>query len=865
MVNFTVEQMRAIMDLKQNIRSMSVIAHVDHGKSTLTDALVQKAGIISSKAAGGMRYTDTRQDEIDRGITIKSTGISMFFEYDSKVSGQAVSISDEDKAKQAAELAEIQEEAGANVQISENSYLINLIDSPGHVDFSSEVTAALRVTDGALVVVDTIDGVCVQTETVLRQAIAERVKPVLMVNKVDRAILELQLPAEELYQAFCRSIESVNVIVSMYNDEALGDIQVDPCKGTVAFGSGLHQWAFTLSRFARTYASKFGIEVDKLAAKLWGDWYFDQERKVWTTKNTDGKLERAFCQFISSPITNLFDAVMNEKHQKVQKMMKAIGVELKGEDAELTGKSLLKRIMQKWLPAGDTVLEMIVLHLPSPVKAQKYRVDTLYEGPLDDKTATAIRTCDTSENAPLCMYISKMVPTSDKGRFYAFGRVFSGTVATGQKVRILGPNYQPGKKTDLWVKNIQRTVIMMGRYTEQVADVPAGNTCALVGVDQYLLKSGTIVTEEDAYCIKTMKFSVSPVVRCAVEPKNPADLPKLVEGMKRLAKSDPMVLCYTEESGEHIIAASGELHLEICLLDLQQDFMGAEVKVSDPVVSFRETAMAHSSETCLAKSANKHNRLFVEADTIGSELCLAIDAGDVSATADPKLQGRKLADEFGWDITEARKIWAFGPEGTGPNFMVDATKGVSYLLEIKESVVGGFAWASQNGPLCDEQMRGIRFNLMDVVLHADAIHRGMGQIMPTARRVCFSSMLTAQPMILEPVYLANISVPQDAMGNVYGVLTRRRGHVFSEEQRPGTPQMTLLAYLPVMESFGFTADLRSNTGGKAFPQCSFDHWEPLGGDPLTAGNKCNETILGVRQRKGLKVQAPIIADFLDKL
>jgi len=172
------------------------------------------------------------------------------------------------------------------------------------------------------------------------------------------------------------------------------------------------------------------------------------------------------------------------------------------------------------------------------------------------------------------MYISKMVPTSDKGRFYGFGRVFSGTIATGQKVRILGPNYVPGKKTDLWVKNIQRTVIMMGRYTEQVPDVPAGNTCALVGVDQYLLKSGTIVTEDDACTIKTMKFSVSPVVRCAVEPKNSADLPKLVEGMKRLSKSDPMVLCYTEESGEHIIAASGELHLEICLQDLQQDFMG---------------------------------------------------------------------------------------------------------------------------------------------------------------------------------------------------------------------------------------------------------------------------------------------------
>jgi elongation factor 2 len=117
----------------------------------------------------------------------------------------------------------------------------------------------------------------------------------------------------------------------------------------------------------------------------------------------------------------------------------------------------------------------------------------------------------------------------------------------------------------LWVKNILRTVIMMGRYTEQVADVPAGNMCAFAGVDQYLLKSSTITTEEDAYSIVSMKFSVSPVVRCAVEPKNSADLPKLVVGMKRLAKSDPMFLCYTEESGEYIVAASGELDQKVLL------------------------------------------------------------------------------------------------------------------------------------------------------------------------------------------------------------------------------------------------------------------------------------------------------------
>merc|ERR1719345_728463 len=193
---------------------------------------------------------------------------------------------------------------------------------------------------------------------------------------------------------------------------------------------------------------------------------------------------------------------------------------------------------------------------------------------------------------------------------------------------------------------------MMAGKVEAVPDVPCGNTVGLVGVDQFILKQGTITTAEDAHNIRVMKYSVSPVVRVAVDVKNAADLPKLVEGMKRLSKSDPMVLCYTEESGEHIIACSGELHLEICLQDLQNDFMGTEVKVSDPVVSFRETCQSKSSQTCLSKSANKHNRLFVEAEPLGSEPCDAIDAGEVKAGADIKLQGRLLADEHGWDVSE---------------------------------------------------------------------------------------------------------------------------------------------------------------------------------------------------------------------
>ncbi|KAI0686016.1 P-loop containing nucleoside triphosphate hydrolase protein [Cytidiella melzeri] len=842
MVNFTVDQIRALMDKPTNIRNMSVIAHVDHGKSTLTDSLVSKAGIIASAKAGDMRFTDTREDEKERGITIKSTAISMYFE---------VGEEDVDAIKE---------------KTNGREFLINLIDSPGHVDFSSEVTAALRVTDGALVVVDCIEGVCVQTETVLRQALTERIKPVVVINKVDRALLELQTDKETLFQTFSRTIESVNVIISTYHDAALGDVQVYPEKGTVAFGSGLHGWAFTLRQFAARYAKKFGVDKEKMMAKLWGDNFFNPATKKWSTKSTDAdgkELTRAFNMFVLDPIYKIFDAVMNFKKDAIVPMLEKLDIKLAQDERELEGKALLKVVMRKFLPAGDSLLEMIVINLPSPATAQRYRVETLYEGPMDDETAIGIRDCD--PNGPLCLYISKMVPTSDKGRFYAFGRVFSGTVRAGPKIRIQGPNYVPGKKDDLFVKSVQRTILMMGRYVEPIEDCPSGNIVGLVGIDQFLLKSGTLTTSETAHNMKVMRFSVSPVVQVAVEVKNAADLPKLVEGLKRLSKSDPCVQAWIAETGEHIVAGAGELHLEICLKDLQEDHAGVPLKISDPVVAYRETVKAESSIVALSKSQNKHNRLYVKAMPIEEELTLAIESGKINSRDDYKLRARALADDFGWDVTDARKIWCFGPDTTGPNLLVDVTKGVQYLNEIKDSCVAAFQWATKEGVTCEENMRGVRFNVLDVTLHTDAIHRGGGQIIPTCRRVCYAACLLAEPSLQEPVYLVEIQCPENAIGGIYSVLNKRRGQVFSEEQRAGTPMFTVKAYLPVAESFGFNGDLRAATSGQAFPQNVFDHYEIMPGSPLEKGSKLEEIVKKIRIRKGLKPDIPSLDNYYDKL
>jgi elongation factor 2 len=843
MVNFTVDEIREIMDKKENIRNMSVIAHVDHGKSTLTDSLVSKAGIIAGAKAGETRFTDTRKDEQERCITIKSTAISLFYE-----------------------LAE-QDMQWIKQKTNGRAFLINLIDSPGHVDFSSEVTAALRVTDGALVVVDCVSGVCVQTETVLRQAIAERIKPVLFMNKMDRALLELQLDPEELYQTFSRIVENVNVIIATYGgadeDGPMGCLYVSPENGTVGFGSGLHGWAFTLKQFAEMYAAKFKIDLDKMMKHLWGDYFYDAKGKKWVKAMSASAPKRGFVQWILDPIYKAFKSIMEEKKEDIAKIMKVCGVVFKGDDKELVGKPQLKAFMRTWLPAGETLLQMIAIHLPSPVTAQAYRMEQLYQGPKDDAVAVAFKNCDA--DGPLMAYISKMVPTSDKGRFYAFGRVFSGKIATGQKVRIMGPNYVPGEKHDLYNKQIQRTILMMGRYIEAIDDVPCGNLVGLVGVDQYLVKTGCLTTFAEAHNMRQMKFSVSPVVRVAVRCKNPADLPKLVEGLKRLSKADPMVQIFSEESGEHIIAGAGELHLEICLKDLEEDHACIPIVKTDPVVSYRETVTDHSSVMCLSKSPNKHNRLYMKAQPFPDGLSDEIEDKKITPRDEPKARARYLADKYEWDVNDARKIWAFGPDQDGANMVIDVTKGVQFLNEIKDSVKSGFDWASKEGVLCDENMRGIRFDLHDVTLHADAIHRGGGQLIPTARRVLYACCMTASPRLLEPVYLVEVQCPEQAMGGIYSVLNRKRGHVFSEEQTPGTPMFQVKAYLPVNESFGFDSDLRAATSGQAFPQCSFDHWQTIVQDPLEEGSLANKIVIATRERKGLSAELPPLDRFLDKL
>jgi elongation factor 2 len=784
---------------QEYIRNVSIIAHVDHGKTTLSDTILYAGGLIAEKDVGKKRGCDTRKDEKERGITIKSTGVTMNVSYDNQ------------------------------------EYKVNLVDSPGHVDFSSEVTAALRITDGALVVVDSVEGPAVQTETVLRQAIMEHIKPVLVINKMDRLFSELQETPEEIFKRLYETIKKVNKIILTYTEDT--DFLVDPRKCNVAFTSAYFGWGFTLGHVAQFYSQKNGKNVDLILNGVWS--------------------EKGFCKGVLEPINKIYQSVDKNDINIIKEMTNDINVTLANTEYALKPKDLSGLILRKWFPLTNTLVYLITQKLPSPIDSQTNRVEILYSGPSDDVCATGIKNCD--KDGPLMVYVSKMIPDGTTGRFTAFGRIFSGTLQTGMKgISILGPNYNPETKHDFFSnKSISRIMSMVGGKFEAKHEIECGNTCAIAGIDNYLVKTGTVTNCSDAFGFNTMKFSVSPVVKVSVKPKDSSQIDKMADALDRLRKSDPCVLCeYNRETKEMTVSATGELHMEISLNDLRDFMSGSEIVVSEPKVSFRESISSTSSVQCMAKSANKHNRIFMTAQNLDDQLIHDIESGDFDVKMDVKTRNKTLVDKYGWDLDDARKIWCFGPEGINTCVLVDMTRGVQNIHDIKESCISAFKEHSLQGPLCKEQIRGVRFNVHDVTIHTDPMHRGVNQISPAMRRVMYSSFLSAQPVLYEPVFLAEIKVPQEIAGAVFNTMSKRRGEIDSVSS---DVVQTLKFYIPVAESFGLNSELREQTSGKAFLTLSFSHYGAVD------QSKNEQYIKMVRGKKQMKDEIPTYQEYLDKL
>ncbi|MHA1449999.1 MAG: GTP-binding protein, partial [Candidatus Hodarchaeales archaeon] len=717
---------------------------------------------------------------------------------------------------------------------------------PGHVDFSGEVTAALRVVDGALVVVDAVEGVMVQTEVVLRQALEERVRPVLIINKVDRLITEMKMKPPDAYEQFKKIIRDFNVLIETYAYEEFKSAwKVDPKQGTVAFGSAVHRFGLTIPALAEIWSKKLNKPKDALIKHFW-------------QKNN-------FVKAVLEPTYAIYNAAEEGNATFLKDVCQKIGVKLEDDVFLQPPKKIAKSILESWLPVEKAVLDMVCTFCPSPLEAQKYRFKSFWDGEMDSELGKSLVNCDI--DGPLMISISKMFLMRAK-RLVAIGRVFSGSVKSGDRITCFLPGYKPGMKERKFTTNIQTVGIIMGKEPEKASKVVAGNIVALSGL-KGAVSSATVTNLDEVIPFQALSFAVEPVVTVAIEAKNPSDLPKLAEGMKLLNLVDPSLKTHiNEETGEYLLMGTGELHLEIAVKDLQ-DLQKITVNQSQPIVVFRESVEGASERPSLAKSPNKHNRLWVTAEPLEEVIIEAIENREITQYSDKKEVAAKLR-EWGWDKNLAKKLWGMGPEEVDPNVYVDGTKAVQYLREVKDYIVQGFRWGGKEGPLCGEPIYGIKFILRDCQLHEDPVHRGMAQIMPVSRRSTFGAMLMAKPVLLEPYYKIQVQAPERYLGSIYKVLTRRRGRILDTQQREGTPMTVVDGELPVSESFGLTAELRSETSGFAFAQLVFDHWEKVPGDPMKpeeqGGGIARKFVEETRQRKGMHSPTPPSwEDYYDRL
>ncbi|RLG60865.1 elongation factor EF-2 [Candidatus Geothermarchaeota archaeon] len=727
MVRFkqTEEILRIIGD-RARVRNIGIIAHIDHGKTTLTDSLLASSGLLSEKIAGEARALDYLEEEQKRGITIKTANISLLHEFDGK------------------------------------EYVINLIDTPGHVDFTGKVTRALRAIDGTVVVVDAVEEVMVQTETVTRQALSERVRPLLYINKIDRLITELKLRPEQIQEKLMRIISKFNNLIEIFGEKGYREKwKVSPIKNNVAFGSAKDRWGFTL-RMAKEANLTFNDVIE----------YYKS-----------GSLE------------------------------------------ELRRKAPLHR----------AILDMVVEHVPTPIEAQKYRIEKIWKGDLNSEIGKAMINCD--ECGPVAFMVTN-VTVDPKAGIVATGRLLSGTLEPGQEVYLLNSQTKD---------RILQVGMYMGPWREIVPKMIAGNIPAVLGLE-HARAGETVTTVPDMIPFEAIKYISEPVVTIAIEPKHSRDLPKLVSELRKMAIEDPnLVVKINEETGEYLISGMGVLHLELAVHFLRKK--GLEILTSQPIVVYRET-ITRRSAVFPGKSPNKHNKFKLYLEPLEEEVVRMITSGELTDGMPRKLIANKLFD-LGWPMAMARNVWRIDERG---NLLINMTKGVQFLDEARSMIEAAFKDFCEEGVLAREPVRGVKVILVDAELHEDPAHRTFAQIYPAIHRALLGAMLTADPAIYEPIMSIQIQVPGELIGAVTSVLSSKRGLVLGIDQRE---YFTVInGEIPTAETFDLSTVMRGSTSGRAFWQMRFSRWRLL---PKSLAPK---VITEIRKRKGLPESIPSWRDFV---
>ncbi|RWS23646.1 U5 small nuclear ribonucleoprotein component-like protein [Leptotrombidium deliense] len=570
---YNLEFMTDLMDTTDLIRNVAVIGHLHHGKTSFVDCLVEQTHpAVYQKEGKSIRFTDTLYTEQERGVSIKSSPVSFVMQ-----------------------------------DLKEKSFLINLFDTPGHVNFSDEVTAAIRMCDGVVLFVDAAEGVMLNTERLLKHAIQEGLALTVCINKIDRLILELKLPPQDAYYKLRHILDELNSLVTTYSDDMSKPI-LSPLIGNVCFASSQYSVCFTLRSFAHLYSQSFGggFDANEFAKRLWGDMYFNPETRKFSKKPPNSQSQRSFVEFILEPLYKLFSQVVGDVDTSLAAVLEQIGVKLTKTEMKMNIRPLLRLVCSRFLGDFNGFVDMCVRHIPSPRENAVHKIESTWKGPMDSSLATAMVKCDSE--GPLVVHTSKQYTTQDASTFHVFGLVVSGTLYSKQKVKVLGESYSHTDEEDSRIMNVGRLWIYESRYSIEVNRVPAGNWVLIEGIDGPIVKTATIVDpkyEHELYIFKPLKFNTQSVIKIAVEPVNPSELPKMLEGLRKCNKSYPLLNTKVEESGEHVILGTGELYLDCVMHDLRKMYSEIDIKVADPVVSFCETVVETSSLKCFAETPNK--------------------------------------------------------------------------------------------------------------------------------------------------------------------------------------------------------------------------------------------------------------------
>lgn len=485
------------------------------------------------------------------------------------------------------------------------SYLVNLVDTPGHSNFVDEIASAVRVADGAVVVVDAVEGVMLTTTQTIQHLVKNRIPIVLVVNKVDRLILELRLPPGDAYFKLKQTIEEVNTVISELDPDPA--LRVSPERGNVAFASTQMGWCFTLKSFAKMYADTYGpMDLDQFAVRLWGNIYYHPETRKFSRQSAPGA-KRGFEHFIMEPLYKLYSQVIGEDTDSLRKTLHQLGIHFKPSVYKMDVRPLLRLVLAHFFGPPTGFVDMLVQHVPNPQQGARVKVESTYTGALDSPLGQALLNCD--PEGPLAIQIVKLYPTPDASEFRAFGRVLSGTAQVGQEVKVLGEGYSPEDEEDMVVQQIGGIYVGEARYDIETDAMPAGNFVQLSGVDNSISKTATLIAADyDASELRIFRpiahFTQS-VLKVSVEPLMPSELPKMLDGLRKVNKTYPLIETRVEESGEHVLLGTGELYLDCAMHDLRVMFAEIEIKISDPVVRFCETVVETSALKCYADTPNK--------------------------------------------------------------------------------------------------------------------------------------------------------------------------------------------------------------------------------------------------------------------